>query len=227
MTGIEKALAEGRRALNEYESKQLLADYGFEVAREMTVASAAEAAQAGETLGFPVVIKGYGADLMHKTDAGAVFLHVNDAASARAAYEDMEKRLGERLEGAVVAGMVPGRREVAMGLHREPGFGPCVMIGVGGVMTEIINDTAFRVAPLDDAEARDMALDLRAKDLFGPFRGEAAVDMDAVSRCLSAIGEIGLAHPEISEIDINPLIITPEGCLVAVDALVVLKGGAS
>ncbi len=227
MTVIDKALAQGRRALNEYESKQLLAEYGFTVAREITAASAAEASQAAETLGFPVVIKGYGADLMHKTDAGAVFLHVNDAASARSAYEDMEKRLGDRLEGAVVAEMVPGRRELVMGLHREPGFGPCVMIGVGGVMTEIINDTAFRVAPFDDAEARDMASDLRAKDFFGPFRGEAAADMDAVSRCLSAIGDIGLAHPEIAEIDINPLIITPEGRLVAVDALVVLKGGAS
>ena len=225
MTVIEKALAEDRRMLNEYEARQLLAAYGFPAMREGLAGSAEDAVNAAEAIGFPVAVKAYGRDLLHKTEAGAVFLNVADAAGVRGAYAHMEKSLGRRMEGVVVSEMVPGRRELVMGLHREAGFSPCVMIGIGGVMAEIINDTAFRVAPIDAAEALDMALDLRARDIFGPFRGEAAADMDAVCRCLAAMGKIGLDFPEISEIDVNPVIIGPDGTLSAVDALVVLEGG--
>lgn len=225
MTIIENALAAGRQMLGEYEAKQLLSGYGFPATREILAGSSAEAVKAAETIGFPVAIKGYGRDLMHKTEAGAVFLQVKDATGARTAYEEMEKKLGDRLEGVLVSEMARGRRELVMGLHREAGFGPCVMIGIGGIMTEIINDTAFRVAPVNEAEAMDMAADLRAKEIFGPFRGEAEADMVAVCKCLAAIGKIGLDHPEISEIDVNPVIIRPDGKIVAVDALVILKGG--
>lgn len=225
MSVIEKALAEGRRMLYEYEAKQLLSAYGFPTTNEMTASSAAETAAAAEAVGFPVAIKGYGRDLMHKTEAGAVVLNVEDAGSAIAAYETMKKALGDRLEGVVVSEMARGRRELVMGLHREPGFGPCAMIGIGGIMTEIINDTAFRVAPVDDAEAMDMAADLRAKEIFEPFRGEVEADMAAVGNCLAAIGKIGLDFPQISEIDVNPVIIRPDGRIIAVDALVILKGG--
>lgn len=223
---IEKVLKAGKDVLSEYEAKQLLSEYGFCTSREILAGSAAEVVGAAQEIGFPVVIKGYGAGLMHKTEAGAVFLHVNDAAGARDAYEKMKKSRGAALEGALVSEMVKGKRELVMGLHREPGFGPCVMIGLGGVMTELLNDTAFRIAPFDATEAADMALDLRAKEIFEPFRGEAGVDMESVCRCLTGIGKIGLDYPEISEIDVNPLIIRPDGRLVAVDALVVLKGAA-
>jgi acetate---CoA ligase (ADP-forming) subunit beta len=226
MTVIEKALAAGRHMLSEYEAKQLLSDHGIRVSREMLAGSPKEAAKAAQTIGFPVAIKGYGPDLMHKTEAGAVFLNVTDPESAGAAYAAMEKNLGDRLKGAVVSEMVSGRRELVIGLSRTPGFGPCVMIGVGGIMTELLNDVAFRVAPFDEAEAGDMASDLRTKGIFGPFRGEAAPDMAAIRRCLIAIGEIGLAHPEVAEIDVNPIIIRPDGQIVAVDALVILEGGA-
>lgn len=225
MTVIEKARAEGRSMLTEYEAKQMLSDYGISTPREIPAGSAGEAASAAEEIGFPVAIKGYGEDLMHKTEAGAVFLNVSDARGAAAAYEEMAAALGDRLEGAVVSEMVGGRREIVFGMHREPGFGPCVMIGIGGIMTEIINDTAFRVAPVDEAEAMDMASDLRAKAIFESFRGEAAADMKAVCRSLAAVGEIAITYPAVSEIDINPVIITPDGRLVAVDALVVLEGG--
>jgi len=222
---VENALSAGRRTLTEYEAKQLLSGYGVPTTRERLAGSAEEAAQAAEAIGFPVAVKGYGAGLLHKTEAGAVHLGVTDAHSVAAAYERMAKRLGDGLEGVVISEMISGSRELVMGLHREPGFGPCVMIGVGGVLTELINDTAFRVAPFDVSEAADMAMDLRANAIFGAFRGEPAADMDALCKSLAAIGEIGMNHPEISEIDVNPVIITPKGGIVAVDALVVLKGG--
>ena len=222
---VENALSAGRSALTEYEAKRLLSGYGVPVTRERPAGSPREAAEAAEAIGFPVAVKGYGAALLHKTEAGAVQLGVPDAKSVAAVYERMAKRIGSDLEGVVISEMISGSRELVMGLYREPGFGPCVMIGVGGVLTELINDTAFRVAPFDASEAADMATDLRAKAIFGPFRGEPAADMGAISKSLAAIGEIGINHPEISEIDINPVIITPEGGIVAVDALVVLKGG--
>jgi len=119
--------------------------------------------------------------------------------------------------------MVSGKRELVVGLHREPQFGPCVMLGIGGVLTELLNDTAFRIAPFDEAEARDMADELRARKILDPFRGEAAADMRALCRSLTAVGRLGAEQPAISEIDINPLIITPGGGIKAVDALIVLK----
>ncbi len=222
---VENALSAGRSTLTEYEAKRLLSGYGVPVTKERLAASPQEAAEAADAIGFPVAVKGYGAALLHKTEVGAVHLGVPDAKSVAAVYEGMAKRIGSGLEGVVISEMISGRRELVMGLHREPGFGPCVMIGVGGVLTELIDDTAFRVAPFDDSEAADMAMDLRAKAIFGAFRGEPAVDMGALSKSLSAIGKIGMNHPEISEIDVNPVIITPKGAIVAVDALVVLKGG--
>jgi len=222
---IEKALARGARALSEYESKQLLAASGIPVTREVLATSAAEAADAAETIGFPVAIKGSGAELMHKTEAGAVVLNIMDAAGAAAAFERLAEKLGDRFEGVLVSEMVSAKRELVLGLHREPQFGPCVMLGIGGVMTEILNDTAFRVAPFDAAEARDMADELRANKIFAPFRGEAAVDMESLRKCLTALGDLALSREEIREIDINPMMIRPDGRLVAVDALVVLDGG--
>lgn len=222
---IEKALARGQRALSEYESKQLLSACGIPVTREVLVTSAADAAAAAETIGFPVVVKGSGPELMHKTESGAVMLNIPDASGAAEAFARLAGKLGDRFQGALVSEMVSAKRELVLGLHREPQFGPCVMLGIGGIMTEILNDTAFRVAPFDLNEARDMAAELRGGKIFAPFRGESAVDMESLSRCLTALGDLGISRKEIREIDINPMMVRPDGRLVAVDALIVLDGG--
>ncbi len=222
---IDNAVARGQRALSEFEAKQLLAEYAIPVPREKRVHTADEARKAAREIGFPVVIKGTGPELMHKTEAGAVILHIYEADVAAAAFDQLSGRLGDQMDGAIVSEMVAGQREIVIGLHREPQFGPCVMLGVGGVMAEVLNDTAFRVAPFDDREARQMPTELRARKIFEPFRGEAAVDMDALCRSLTALGKIGTDHAHIGEIDINPMMITPQGWLVAVDALVVVNGG--
>lgn len=222
---IDNAVARGQRALSEFEAKQLLAEYAISVTREKRVHTADEAKKAAREIGFPVVIKGTGPELMHKTEAGAVILNIFDADAAAAAFDRVADRLGERFEAAIVSEMVSGQREIVLGLHREPQFGPCVMLGVGGVMAEVLNDTAFRVAPFDDREAREMPTELRASKIFEPFRGEAAADMDALCRSLTALGKIGTDYAHVGEIDINPMMITPQGRLVAVDALVVVNGG--
>ncbi len=224
-TIIQAALDRGQRALSEYQSKRVLAAYGIPVTEEMLVHDAEAAAAAAKKIGFPVAVKACGADLMHKTEAGCIRLNIGTEKEAAAAYAQVTAAASVKLEGVLIQGMVSGLRELVLGLTRDPQFGPCVMLGLGGVMAEIINDTVFRVAPFDSVEAEDMTQELRSRKVFEAFRGEPAADLAAVCRCLTALGEIGLAHSEIAEIDINPLKIDRWGGIKAVDALIVLKGG--
>jgi len=223
MEMIEQALARGQRALTEYEAKKLLSAYDIPVTREHLAGDRESAAAAAAEIGYPVVLKGSAADLMHKSEAGAVFVNLDREEAVLKAYGQIEERMDEAFDGVLVQEMVAGKRELVVGLHREPQFGPCVMLGIGGVLTEIINDTSFRIAPFDAVEAMDMTGELRAEKIFRAFRGEAPVDMPSLCHCLTAVGRIGEELPAVSEIDINPLIITPRGALKAADALIVIK----
>lgn len=118
--------------------------------------------------------------------------------------------------------MVKGNREFVIGLIRDPHFGPCVMFGLGGIFTEAMKDVSFRVAPLTEEDAREMIGEIRAAKLLDAFRGEKAVDREILVRALVGIGNLGMKHEEIAEIDINPLIVK-DGKPVAVDALVILQ----
>ena len=144
----------------------------------------------------------------------------NEQDVARAYDELMDK--GIRLDGILIQEMVKGNREFVIGLTRDPQFGPCVMFGIGGIFTEALKDVSFRVAPLTDDDAREMIHEIRAVKLLDAFRGENSVDEDVLVKALVGIGELGMTHNEIAEIDINPLIVT-EGKPVAVDALVILE----
>jgi len=220
---IKQALANNQHALTEFEAKTLLSTYGIPITRESLARDRAAAAAAAGKIGYPVVLKGSGADLMHKSESGVVFVGLDNEAALLDAFDRVAHLMGDTFDGVLIQEMVAGKRELVLGLHREPQFGPCVMLGVGGVLTELINDTAFRIAPFDEIEGMDMTVQLRAAKIFQAFRGEAPADREALCRCLSALGRIGLEQPAISEIDINPMILTPEGGIKAVDALVVLK----
>ncbi len=223
---INQAVAANQQALSEYQAKLVLAGYGICVTREKLAADRDAAVAAAREIGFPVVVKGSGANLMHKTESGVVFVNIADEQGIADAFETIAGRLGGNFKEVLIQEMVSGKRELVLGLHREPQFGPCVMLGLGGVLTELINDTAFRIAPFNETEAKDMAADLRSSEIFKAFRGEAAADMDKLAQSLCALGHIGMEQENIAEIDINPMIITPDGGLKAVDALVVLKGGS-
>jgi len=221
MEMILKTRAEGRSAMNEHDSKRFLADFGIPVTREAIARDADEAAAFAETLGFPVALKASGAAIPHKTEVGGVVLGLRSR-------EDL-KRESERLlkipgcEALLVQEMIEGARELVCGLIRDSQFGPCVMFGIGGVLTEIIEDIVFRIAPLTAGEAREMATDIRGKKILDPFRGEAAVDMDALCKTLMAIGNVGIQRGDVLEIDVNPLKIRRDGRIAAVDALVVVR----
>jgi len=220
---IRSGLNKGQRALSEYESKQLLGLYGIHVTREELSHSADEAVSLAEELGFPVALKACSTELMHKSDRGGIELNLRSKGDVREAYRRIIQGIDLELDGVLVQEMVPGQRELVIGLNRDSQFGPCVMLGIGGIMTEVFQDTVFRMAPFDMVEAKDMAEELQFKAILGAFRGQKPVDMDVLCRTLIAVGQIGLKLEAVSELDINPMIITPEGRAVAADALVVLR----
>jgi succinyl-CoA synthetase beta subunit len=224
MNLISEALAQGRSALSEHESKEFLKEFGIAVSREETALDPESAALCASRIGFPVVLKAAGPALFHKTEVEGVVLNLRG--------EDDVQREAERLlkipgcESLLVQETVKGGRELVCGLTRDALFGPCVMFGLGGILTEVLEDTVFRLAPLSDWDAREMVTEIRGAKILDPFRGEAAVDLNVLAGTLVALGEIALKHEDVREIDINPLKIRPDGKPVAVDALVVLKGPA-
>lgn len=218
MNFIKEAIAKGQKNLSEYDSKRLLADYGIPVTREKLAKSADEAVNFAKEIGYPVVLKGCGASLTHKTEKGVIRLNIKSDDEVRKAFEEIFKV--EPMDGVLVQEMLPGERELVIGLIRDPQFGPCVMFGLGGIYTEILKDVTFRVAPLEPRDAREMMDEIKSAKILGPFRGKEPVDRDVLEQALIAMGKIGLEHEEIKEIDVNPLIIH-KGKPVAVDALVV------
>lgn len=214
--------AEGR-TLSEYESKALVAGYGVPVAREALATDAASAQREAERIGFPVVLKLCGAAIAHKTERDLVRIGLADGQAVRAAAEELlaKRRPEDGDVSLLVAEQVRGRRELIAGMLRDPQFGPCVVLGLGGILTEALGDVVFAAAPLSRAEARRMIHGLRASHLVTqPFRGEPAADEDAIAAVLMALGRLALERPDVRSVDLNPLIVRGDRP-VAVDALVV------
>lgn len=206
--------------LSEYESKRLLAAHGIPVPPEHLCVTRDDALRAARALGYPVAAKGCHATIQHKTELDMVRLALADDAALIAAFDDLAARLPAG-GGVLIGRMLRGRRELLAGLIRDPQFGPCVSLGLGGIFAEALEDITFRVAPFDVAEAKRMMAELRGAKLLGPFRGEPPVDTDALARILVTLGEIGLSRPDIAAIDVNPLLVV-QAVPVVVDALVVL-----
>ena len=211
--------------LSEAASKQLLAQYGVPVAPERTAAGADEAVVAAEAIGFPVVVKLCGDAIAHKTERGLVRLNLGDAAAVHASADALlaQARPEDGRVELLVAPMVRGNRELIAGLVRDPQFGPCVMVGVGGVLAEALGDVAFRLVPLAAVDALEIADDLATQTLLGPFRGEAAVDRDALAAIVRGLSRLATEREDVASVDVNPLVVTADGAPVAVDALVELR----
>jgi acyl-CoA synthetase (NDP forming) len=210
------------RTLSEADSKSLLARYGVPFADERVAADRSEAAAAAEAVGYPVAVKLNGRSIAHKTERGFVRLNLSDGMAVRRAADEL-------LAGAtpadgdvslLVAPMVAGNRELLAGVLQDEQFGPTVMLGVGGILAEAIGDTVFRPAPVDRVTAHEMIDDLASQRLLREFRGEAAVDRDALAAILQGLGRFAAEHPDVASVDLNPIIISPAGAPVAVDALV-------
>ncbi len=218
---LARAAAEGRKSLDEVEAKQILAAYGVPVPVERLCYTADQVAQAAADIGFPVVIKACDPAILHKTDQGLVHVNIRDARAAAACFDAVLQAAGRSVP-VLVAQMIQGQREFLAGITWDALFGHCVAFGVGGIFTEALNDITYRVAPLSTADAREMISDLRSQKLLAAYRGMPAMDLEALAEILSVISRLPLIHPEIREIDINPLLCA--GTVpVAVDALIVIR----
>jgi len=220
---IDNALGEGRTTLTEYESKQVLASYNLPVTREELVSNSDDLLKAAEEIGYPLVIKGCSAQTAHKTEKGLIRVDVRNAEEATAAFREISAAMNGASDSAVlVQQLVKGQRELVVGLTRDAQFGPCVMFGLGGIFTEILKDTVFRVAPLEKQDALEMMQEIKACKILEAIRGMAAADKDMLAEMLMTVGTIGIENDRITEIDINPVIISG-GKPVAVDALILLR----
>ncbi len=233
VTGNMKARLEqasGPMALNEYESKKLLRQWGMPSGEEALVTAPEAAVEAAAKIGYPVVLKAVSSTLLHKSDVGAVQLGLNDAQAVEAAWKRIEDNLKqhnvtEKLDGMLVAKQVKGGLEIVLGINRDPEVGPVVMVGTGGVLLELIKDVAFAVPPVTREKALDMLARTHAGKLLQGYRGGPRYDVNAVVDAIMALGRLagdfgGLIHSA----DVNPFLVQPEGQgAVALDALVIFE----
>ncbi len=222
---IENALARGAGNLNEYESKRFLAAYGIPITLEAVARSEEEVALKAFEIGYPVAVKGSDEAFHHKTDLDLIELNLKDEESVRRAYHQLVSRSKAKLKEVLVQEMIAEPRELMVGLYRDPQFGPCVMFGLGGIFTEILEDTVFRVTPLTRKDAMEMLTEIKGKKILESFRGKPRIDRDKMADILLALSQIGKEQPAIREIDINPIKLV-NGKPVAVDALVVFSAEA-
>jgi acyl-CoA synthetase (NDP forming) len=213
----------------EHEAKEILASAGIPVTRERLVRSAAEAVQAWRDIGGAVVMKIASPDILHKTEIGGVLLKLNTEADVADGYATLIARAKQakpdaRIDGVIVAEMVPNGVETVMGVVCDPVFGPAVMFGLGGVFVEVLKDVTFRLAPFGVDEARRMIDEIQGRAMLDGVRGAPPSDVNALAEALSRLSVFAAENADrVETIDVNPFIVLPEGA-VAVDALIVPKG---
>lgn len=214
---IKKAMDEGRGALSEYEAKRILALYGIAISKEMTASNVDEALSAAEYAGYPVAVKACGHEILHKTGKNLIHLNVAGPDALKDAFEAIRASAGADTE-VLVSEMVKGEREFLTGMVREKGFGLWTAFGLGGIFAEAFKDIVYRLAPLSDAEAGEMIFSIKSSSILENYRGMERVNTDLLASIIKTLSFIPVLHPEIDEIDINPLIIKGSEPVV-VDAL--------
>ncbi len=225
---IAEGLAEGPGWLSEDRVERLLDCYGIRLARAERAATPEEAGAAAARIGRPVALKAFGPGIVHKTDLGAVELGLSGPSEVAAAARAMAERLaatGITPRGYLVQEMIEGGVEMLVGVAHDPLFGPVVACSAGGTAAELLRDVSVRLAPLSDIDAREMVRSLRTFPLLDGFRGAPKADVPALEELLLRVSELVEAHPEVAEMDCNPVMVLPRGALV-VDARVRLAGVA-
>ncbi|MFP4501680.1 MAG: acetate--CoA ligase family protein [Candidatus Hydrogenedentota bacterium] len=220
---LQEAIDRGDEALSELAAKQVLAAYGVPVTAEELAADAGQGVAAAERLGYPVALKPCGAAITHKSERNLVRLGLADAAAVQQAAQELVNAMGDTpFDGLLVQPMVRGKRELIVGGLRDATFGPCVMLGMGGIAVEATGDVAFRLAPVSPRDVAEMIGELHARKVFDAFRGDGPVDREALATVVMGVGQLLLDHPEVAQVDVNPLIVEGEHP-IAVDALITLS----
>lgn len=227
---IQSLLSGAERTLTERQSKQLLNAFGLSTSRELLARDREQAVAAGEEIGYPVAMKVDSPDILHKTEADAIRLNVAGPEQLAAAFDEIMKNArahdpAARINGVLIQEMVPPGVEVIVGMNRDPQFGPVLMFGLGGIFVEILKDVSLRIAPISRAEAIQMIAGVRGYPLLAGARGRSKADISALAETLVKVSHMAVAlGPRLEQLDINPLIVLPEGSGVKVaDALVILS----
>jgi len=232
MTG-QQALAtarrEGRAALTEIEAKDLLREAGIPTVDTRLARDAAEAQALARQVGYPVALKIVSPQILHKSDIGGVKLGLGNEAEVAAAFEAIVAAARQHEPNAVVQGVAvqpmarPGI-EVILGLFKDQQFGPVLMFGLGGIFVEVLKDVAFRIVPLERRDAREMVREIKGYPLLEGYRGQEPADVGYLEELLLKLSRFAEEHPEVREVDLNPVFAYRDGAL-AVDARVVLEQG--
>lgn len=212
---IQRCVAQGRTYLGELDGLELLHCYGFQTLPTQLAENEEAAAEIAETMGFPVAMKIVSDQIIHKSDAGGVILNLQNREEAVAAYHRIIANAGRFepeavIQGVLVQKMAPGGEEVIIGVKRNV-LGPLLMFGLGGVFVEVLGDVVFRLAPIDRNEAHRMIREIRGWPLLQGFRGRPVADTDTLERLMLCLSDLVTNHPEIEEMDINPLLLHGQG----------------
>lgn len=230
---LSDARYRGRRTINEFDAKRLLANYGIPIARELRVETAAEAAKAAATIGYPVVLKALADGIAHKTELGLVAVDLKNPADLAAAFDRLSARLARSKPGAsdpafLVQEFVAGGVEVFAGVSRDPSFGLSLAFGIGGIAVETIGEFSLRMLPLREGDGEAMIAATRGAALLGRLRGREAADVERLAACLYALADFACANADaLAEVDLNPIKVLPGGGCVVVDALIVTRPDAN
>lgn len=225
---IQRVLDEGRTELTDLEASVVLSDYGIPVVETHFASSRDEAVRLAKMMGYPLVMKISSPDILHKTEVGGVITGITSVEGIGKAFEDLIRRAragypDARIEGVTLQPQVERGVEVIVGGLRDPIFGAAVMFGLGGIWIELFKDVAYRLAPTTHKKALRMISEIRAYPILRHYRMGESVDLDALADVVVAVGDLLTDHPQISEVDVNPIFARSNGC-VGVDAKVILGG---
>ncbi len=223
---FEKARKEKRDYLLEPEAKTICSEYGIPVTKFKVTKNIEEATQFTEETGYPVVLKIVSPDVIHKFDVGGVILNLKSSEEIRNAYNRIlvnvkKYKPDAKIVGVLVQEMAPPSTEVIVGATKDPQFGPALMFGLGGIFIEVLKDVAFRIAPITRSEAQEMITEVKAYPILKGYRGQPPVDTNAITEILLNTSKLVMDHPEIKELDLNPILVYEKGAKT-VDARIIL-----
>ncbi len=224
---LTQARSEGRNLLNEVAAKQLLHDAGVPVVTTVLATTEEEARTQAEHIGYPVVLKIVSPDIPHKSDVGGVKMGLEDSATVTAAFEEIvanaKKAVPDaNITGVAVQNMAPAGTEVIVGMTTDPQFGPVMMFGLGGIMVEVLKDVSFRLVPLTERDANQMIDEIKGRAVLEGVRGQPPADKAALCGAILKVAEFVEHHTEGQELDLNPMLVYPDGA-IAVDARIVVS----
>lgn len=223
---VEQARAEGRTILTEIEAKQMLEDGGVPVSPARLARTREEAIAQADRLGYPIVLKIVSPQITHKSDVGGVALGLETAGDVGAAFDRVVASAKQHVPDATIEGVAVQRMEragteVIIGVTKDPQFGPVLMFGLGGVLVEVLKDVAFRIIPIEERDARQMIAEIKGYPLLEGYRGSEPADIGKLRELLLKVSAFVEQHPEIAELDLNPVFAYSDGA-IAVDARIVL-----